>query len=129
MRLPKGSRAHVLLVICLLGMAYVGISIAFVERYGGELIIERLYPFLMLVVGFFPSTFSLVIGLETFVGEKERRSLEPLLTTPLTDFQLYLGKLLASTAPPVLASYLGQSDLDDHRYEGRQAAVRHRSRS
>ncbi|MBN1246972.1 MAG: stage II sporulation protein M [Anaerolineae bacterium] len=82
-------------------------GIAFVQQYGGDLIIERLYPFLMLVVGFFPSTFSLVIGLETFVGEKERRSLEPLLTTPLTDFQLYLGKLLAATVPPILASYLG----------------------
>ena len=61
----------------------------------------------MLVVGFFPSSFSLVIALETFVGEKERGSLEPLLATPLTDRQLYLGKLLASTIPPVLASYLG----------------------
>lgn len=84
-------------------------GITFVQQYGGDLIIERLYPFLMLVVGFFPSTFSLVIGLETFVGEKERRSLEPLLTTPLTDFQLYLGKLLAATAPPVFASYIGMA--------------------
>jgi uncharacterized membrane protein SpoIIM required for sporulation/ABC-type transport system involved in multi-copper enzyme maturation permease subunit len=82
-------------------------GITFVQQYGADLIVERLYPFLMLVVGFFPSTFSLVIGLETFVGEKERRSLEPLLTTPLTDLQLYLGKLLAATLPPVFASYLG----------------------
>lgn len=82
-------------------------GINFVSEYGANLIIERLYPFLMLVVGFFPSSFSLVIALETFVGEKERGSLEPLLATPLTDQQLYLGKLLASTIPPVLASYLG----------------------
>ncbi|NMC78772.1 MAG: ABC transporter permease subunit, partial [Chloroflexi bacterium] len=81
----------------------------FVNQYGATLIIERLLPFLMLVVGFFPSTFSLVIALETFVGEKERRSLEPLLATPLTNFQLYLGKLLAATIPPVLASYLGMT--------------------
>lgn len=81
----------------------------FVNQYGAELIIERLLPFLMLVVGFFPSTFSLVIALETFVGEKERRSLEPLLATPLTNFQLYLGKLLAATIPPVFASYLGMA--------------------
>ncbi len=79
----------------------------FVNKYGAELIMERLFPFLMLVVGFFPSTFSLVIALETFVGEKERRSLEPLLATPLTDFQLYLGKLIAATLPPVVASYVG----------------------
>ncbi len=82
-------------------------GIDFVNEYGASLIIERLFPFLMLVVGFFPSSFSLVIALETFVGEKERGSLESLLATPLTDRQLYLGKLLASTIPPVVASYLG----------------------
>ena len=84
-----------------------GRGLNYVNQYGANLIIERLLPFLMLVVGFFPSSFSLVIALETFVGEKERRSLEPLLTTPLTDLQLYIGKLIAATAPPVIASYLG----------------------
>lgn len=81
----------------------------FVNQYGANLIMTRMLPFLMLVVGFFPSTFSLVIALETFVGEKERRSLEPLLAMPLTDLQLYIGKLLAATIPPVVASYLGMS--------------------
>lgn len=82
-------------------------GLSFVTRYGAQLVLERLFPFLMLVVGFFPSTFSLVIALETFVGEKERHSLEPLLATPLSDLQLYVGKLLAATIPPVVASYLG----------------------
>ncbi|MGC9394454.1 MAG: stage II sporulation protein M [Anaerolineae bacterium] len=82
-------------------------GLEFVNQYGASLIMERLLPFLMLVVGFFPSSFSLVIALETFVGEQERRSLESLLATPLTDLQLYVGKLLAATIPPVLASYLG----------------------
>ncbi|MGC9521899.1 MAG: stage II sporulation protein M [Anaerolineae bacterium] len=82
-------------------------GVDFLGQYGADIILERLYPFLILVVGFFPSTFSLVIALETFVGERERRSLEPLLTTPLTDLQLYLGKLLAATLPSIAASYLG----------------------
>lgn len=82
-------------------------GLQYVNRYGAQLIFERLFPFLMLVVGFFPSTFSLVIALETFVGEKERRSLEALLATPVTDVQLYMGKLLAAVIPPALASYLG----------------------
>ncbi len=82
-------------------------GLKFVNKYGAALIMERLFPFLMLVVGFFPSTFSLVIALETFVGEKERRSLEPLLATPLTDTQLYIGKLIAATLPPLIASYVG----------------------
>ncbi len=83
-------------------------ALNWVQKYGGAPIIgERLIPFLLMVVGFFPISFSLIIALETFVGEKERRSLEPLLATPLTDAQLYLGKTLAALVPPLAASYLG----------------------
>ena len=48
-----------------------------------------------------------MIALETFVGEKERRSLEPLLSTPLTNTELYIGKTLAAMIPPLVASYGG----------------------
>lgn len=82
-------------------------AVSFVERYGAPIIGDRLIPFLLMVVGFFPISVSLVIALESFVGEKERRSIEPLLSSPLTDLQLYLGKLLAVMLPPLLASYLG----------------------
>jgi uncharacterized membrane protein SpoIIM required for sporulation/ABC-type transport system involved in multi-copper enzyme maturation permease subunit len=79
-----------------------------VAKYGGAPIIgERIIPFLLMVVGFFPLSFSLVIALEVFVGEKERKSLEPLLASPLSDGQLYFGKTLASMIPPLVASYLG----------------------
>lgn len=81
--------------------------INFAERYGAELIGERLIPFLLLVIGFFPMSFSLIIALETFVGEKERKSLEPLLATPLTNTQLYVGKMLAAIVPPMSTSFLG----------------------
>lgn len=86
-----------------------GQAVTFVEEYGAPIIGERLIPFLLMVVGFFPISVSLVIALESFVGEKERRSIEPLLSSPLTDLQLYIGKLLAATIPPLLASYLGIS--------------------
>lgn len=86
-----------------------GRLLSFVSDYGAEIVGTRLIPFLLLVVGFFPTSFSLVIALETFVGEKERKSLEPLLATPLTNTQLYLGKMLASVIPPLFASYLGIS--------------------
>ena len=79
----------------------------FTAQYGAELIGDRLIPFLLLIVGFFPMSFSLVIALETFVGEKERKSLEPLLSTPLTNTQLYVGKVLAAVIPPMATSYLG----------------------
>ena len=79
----------------------------FVEQYGANILAERFIPFLLMIVGFFPITVSLVIALESFAGETERHSIEPLLSSPLSDFQLYLGKLLASLVPPVGASYLG----------------------
>ena len=82
-------------------------AVNFVQRYDAPIVAERLIPFLLLVVGFFPISVSLVIALESFVGEKERHSIEPLLCSPLTDGQLYLGKLLAAMVPPLVASYLG----------------------
>jgi uncharacterized membrane protein SpoIIM required for sporulation len=81
--------------------------LGFVNRYGAAIIAERLIPFLLMIVGFFPISVSLVIALESFVGEKERGSIEPLLNTPLEDWQLYMGKLLSSTVPPLFSSYLG----------------------
>lgn len=83
--------------------------LSFVEQYGASLIGERLVPFLLMIVGFFPISVSLVIALESFVGEKERSSIEPLLNTPLKDWQLYLGKLLAATVPPLFSSFLGMA--------------------
>lgn len=82
-------------------------AVDFVNRYGAPLIGERLIPFLLMVVGFFPISVSLVVALESFAGERERLSLEPLLATPLSDTQLYMGKMLASVALPLLGAYLG----------------------
>lgn len=83
----------------------------FVVRYGADfiLIADRTIPFLLMIVGFFPISISLVIALETFVGEKERRSLEPLLSTPLTNTELYIGKTLSAMIPPLVASYGGMT--------------------
>jgi uncharacterized membrane protein SpoIIM required for sporulation/ABC-type transport system involved in multi-copper enzyme maturation permease subunit len=84
-------------------------AINFTTKYGTPLIAERLVPFLLMVVGFFPITVSLVIALESFVGEKERGTIEPLLSSPLKDWQLFMGKLLAGTVAPLFTSYLGIS--------------------
>jgi uncharacterized membrane protein SpoIIM required for sporulation/ABC-type transport system involved in multi-copper enzyme maturation permease subunit len=79
----------------------------YVQQHGAPVIGDRLIPFLLMIVGFFPISVSLVIALESFVGEKERHSIEPLLCSPLDDWQLYIGKLLACIFPSLLASYLG----------------------
>ena len=80
--------------------------IDFVQKRDAVIIGERLIPFLLMVVGFFPLSFSLVIALETFVGEKERRSIEPLLAMPITDLELYIGKTISATALPMVGSIL-----------------------
>ena len=82
-------------------------AINFTTTYGTPLVAERLVPFLLMVVGYFPITVSLVIALESFVGEKERGTIEPLLVSPLKDWQLFMGKLIAGTAAPLVTSYLG----------------------
>jgi uncharacterized membrane protein SpoIIM required for sporulation/ABC-type transport system involved in multi-copper enzyme maturation permease subunit len=82
-------------------------AINFTAKYDTPLIAERLVPFLLMVVGYFPITVSLVIALESFVGEKERGTIEPLLSSPLKDWQLFMGKLLAGTIAPLFTAYLG----------------------
>jgi uncharacterized membrane protein SpoIIM required for sporulation len=82
-------------------------ALDFVSRYGAPLIAEQLFPFLLMIVGFFPTSVSLVIALESFVGEKERFTLEPLLSTPLSDQELFIGKAMASTVTPVASAGLG----------------------
>jgi uncharacterized membrane protein SpoIIM required for sporulation/ABC-type transport system involved in multi-copper enzyme maturation permease subunit len=83
-----------------------GEAVAFANKYGGDLILDRLVPFSILIIGFFPVTVALVVALESFVGEKERGTIEPLLGTPFQDWQLYFGKLLVGIFFPLVASYL-----------------------
>lgn len=83
--------------------------LSFADRYGAHVEADQIFPFLLMVVGFFPVTVALVLALESFVGEKERRSIEPLLSSPLSDSQLYYGKLLAALIPALMASYLGMA--------------------
>lgn len=81
-------------------------AVEFVGQYGGTLLIDRLVPFSVLIIGFFPITISLVVALESFVGEKERGTIEPLLSTPLKDWHMYVGKLLIGVLTPLFASML-----------------------
>jgi uncharacterized membrane protein SpoIIM required for sporulation len=79
-------------------------AVEFVSQYGGTLLVDRLVPFSVLIIGFFPITISLVVALESFVGEKERGTIEPLLSTPLKDWHMYVGKLLIGVLTPLMAS-------------------------
>jgi len=91
----------------LLTNSFAGQVIGFMNKYGGDLILDRMVPFSILIIGFFPVTVSLVVALESFVGEKERGTIEPLLSSPILDWQLYLGKLFVGVFFPLTASYVG----------------------
>jgi len=80
-------------------------AVNFMNRFGGGLILDNLIPFVVLVIGFFPLSFTLVVALESFVGEKERGTIEPLLSSPLEDSHLYMGKLLVGITTPLVFSF------------------------
>ncbi len=80
-------------------------AVNFMNRFGGSLILDNLIPFVVLVIGFFPLSFTLVVALESFVGEKERGTIEPLLSSPIEDRHMYLGKLLVGITTPLVFSY------------------------
>ncbi len=61
-----------------------------------------LAPFLLIM----PLMLSTIIGAESFVGEKERKTLEALLYTPASDTELFLGKLLAACLPSVALAWV-----------------------
>jgi ABC-type Na+ efflux pump permease subunit len=53
-----------------------------------------------------PLMFAGIVGSESFVGEKERKTLEALLYTPASDRELFLGKVIASVIPAIALSLL-----------------------
>ncbi|MBS2967775.1 ABC transporter permease subunit [Metabacillus sp. KIGAM252] len=62
-----------------------------------------LYPSLFLLI---PIITSSVIAANSFAGEKERRTLESLLFSPITIKELFAGKVLASFIPSVAVSLI-----------------------
>lgn len=64
-------------------------------------IVYFLAPFFLLI----PVMAASVTASASIVGEKERRTIEGLLYTPLTDRELVLGKVLVSVVPAVLLTW------------------------
>ena len=55
-------------------------------------------PFFLII----PLMASSVIASDSFAGEKERRTIEALLATPISDGELFFGKMLVSFIPSML---------------------------
>lgn len=58
-------------------------------------------PFFLIM----PIMFASVIAADSFAGEIERKTLEALLYTPLSDAELFLGKVLAAGLPAMLYTW------------------------
>src|SRR4030042_6106143 len=63
-----------------------------------------------------PVMASSVIASDSFAGEKERKTIEALLATPISDGELFLGKVLVSFIPAMIvtiASFISYSIVVD----------------
>jgi len=72
-----------------------------------EMLIQYIGPTvasLLMIFGIIPAT---MISANALVGEREQKTLEPLLATPLTDRQLLVGKLLSSFIPSSILLFGG----------------------
>jgi len=88
------------LVLAMVGLAAVvpivaGTGIRALAYYGGgvSLLVQRVSIVGAFFVVFLPASYSLVLALESFVGERERSTLEVLLSTPLREAEIYAGKV------------------------------------
>ncbi|MGC8691655.1 MAG: ABC transporter permease [Thermoplasmata archaeon] len=60
----------------------------------------------LILLSVVPLGLSTTIASYSIVGEKQQRTIEPLLATPLDDRDLFFGKLLAPLIPTLIASYI-----------------------
>jgi len=74
---------------------------------GGTAVVNRLALVGAFFVVFIPASFSLVLALESFVGERERTTLEVLLSTPLREAEIYAGKVAAVLSVSLALCYGG----------------------
>jgi ABC-type transport system involved in multi-copper enzyme maturation permease subunit len=76
-----------------------------------QLWVASMLPLALLTSGFLPAGFAVVNASESLVGEKERNTIESLLATPLTDGEVYFGKLAGALVPPLGSSSLAVATL------------------
>lgn len=72
-------------------------------KAGVMIMMNDQYMFYLLLI---PMTLPIYIAAYSIIGEKETRSLEPLLATPVTTTELLVGKVVAAVTPAVLLAWL-----------------------
>lgn len=64
-------------------------------------------PLFASIVVLLGSLIAVMITADAIAGEKERRTIETLLATPITDQEIFAGKLLAGVIPAIIIGYGG----------------------
>jgi len=92
----------VLLVSVTIIDTYAAMSSSPVSIVEISLVISTLSEIIILI----PAIVSILIGSTSVVIEKNNKSLEPLLATPITDTELLMGKALAPFIPAMVLGYI-----------------------
>ena len=85
----------------------VGFATLCGDMNGGECMQYFLVSQFMLLFMLMPMVIPVTIAAYSIVGEKTTRTLEPVLATPVTTFELLAGKSLAAVIPAVVVTWLG----------------------
>ncbi|MBU1050392.1 ABC transporter permease [Candidatus Bipolaricaulota bacterium] len=97
----------VLFGVILLPVFLVGTSIFMITAAQDGDPIEQIILFNTALMYFLllPTIIPLAIAVYSIVGEKEQTTLEPLLATPISDTELFLGKAMASVIPALIVNW------------------------
>lgn len=68
-----------------------------------QIVLVGQFMFLLLLT---PTIVPMTIATFSIVGEKQARSLEPLLATPIRTWELLLGKAMAAVAPAIVTTWI-----------------------
>jgi ABC-2 type transport system permease protein len=101
--------AMIFLPAILVGVT-VYVTYTVIGSYGTGVTASEVYPVLLPTLQtllFIPAIITVLIGSTSVVIEKNNRSLEPLLATPISDAELLLGKSLAPFLPALAVTYAG----------------------
>jgi ABC-2 type transport system permease protein len=79
-----------------------GVSLELSSTETFQFFVFRQFSAMLLLI---PLMAALTIATYSVIGEKQARSLEPLLATPLTALELLTGKALAAAVPALLATW------------------------
>lgn len=89
----------------------VNSDVAFTKKKPSEiyLVLPTVFNLVLMIFIIVPATLPTIIASYSIVGEKNNRSLEPLLATPTSDGEILAGKILSSFIPSMASTVLAFS--------------------